>query len=179
MAFEYELNPRLVRGLDYYSRTVFEWTTDKLGAQGAVCAGGRYDALVEQLGGKPAPAVGFAMGIERLLELLVEDGVELSADTADIYVVADGEAGRRVGHQVAEALRSDSSWRVVLNTDERKFKAQLKRADASGAWAAVILGESEIAEGTATVKALRADVEQLSIKQNELIGALAKLAPTG
>ncbi len=165
---EYTLNPRLVRGLDYYSRTVFEWTTDKLGAQGAVCAGGRYDALVEQLGGKPVPAIGFAMGIERLLELLIEDDVEIAEPGADIYIVVVGDAARRQGQKIAEKLRSDGRWKVILNADERSFKAQLKRADKSGAAFAVILGESEVENGSALLKPLRTAAEQLEVAQNAL-----------
>ncbi len=152
----YSVNPRLVRGLDYYSRTVFEWITDSLGAQGTICAGGRYDGLVEQLGGKPTPAVGFAMGIERILQLLEEQGSELSSEPVDVYLMLVGETARTLGCVMAEKLRNHPSGiRVLMHAGGGSFKSQMKKADKSGAWFALILGENEIASGNITLKPLR------------------------
>jgi histidyl-tRNA synthetase len=156
----YTLNPRLVRGLDYYNLTVFEWVTDRLGAQGTVCGGGRYDGLIELLGGKPAPAVGFAIGMERLLDLCTQSGDEQEQPECQIYMVHQGEAAQRRASQEAERLR-DAGLRVIVHAGPGSFKAQFKRADASGARVAVILGESELASGNASVKWLReADAKQ-------------------
>ena len=151
------INPRLVRGLDYYNLTVFEWVTDKLGAQGTVCAGGRYDGLFAQLGGKPAPAAGFALGIERLLALWQESGVTISAEPPEVYVVHAGEAAQRLAFRVAENLRGDG-FSVVTHCGGGSFKSQFKRADASGALFAVVIGDDEAAAEEATIKPLR-DVE--------------------
>jgi histidyl-tRNA synthetase len=155
----FELNSRLVRGLDYYNATVFEWVTDALGAQGTICAGGRYDGLVEQLGGKPTPAFGFAMGIERLALLLAVDG-EQPAPGADIYlVVADAvmEEALLLAEQCREAL---PGFVVLMHAGGGSFKNQFKRADKSGASVAVVLGEDEVARQVATVKFLRNQGEQ-------------------
>lgn len=171
MGIAYKINTQLVRGLDYYGLTVFEWTTDKLGAQGTVCAGGRYDGLVEQLGGKPVPAVGFAMGIERLCLLLEAcDALpELPAE-ADIYIVATGDDASLSAQMLAEQLRShNAAWRVVCNAGGGGFKAQFKRADRSGAALAVIIGESELADNTVNVKWLRdADKPQQSFDRTQM-----------
>ncbi|MBS6361905.1 histidine--tRNA ligase [Burkholderia sp.] len=154
----FTVNPRLVRGLDYYNLTVFEWVTDKLGAQGTVAAGGRYDPLIEQLGGKPTAACGWAMGIERILELLKEAQLAPEQEGVDVYVVHQGEAAREQAFIVAERLR-DTGLDVIFNCSAdgapASFKSQMKRADASGASFAVIFGEEEVANGTAGVKALR------------------------
>jgi len=150
----YTLNPRLVRGLDYYNLTVFEWVTDRLGAQGTVCGGGRYDGLIELLGGKPAPAVGFAIGMERLLDLCMQSAEEPEQPECQIYMVHQGEAAQRRASQEAERLR-DAGLRVIVHAGPGSFKAQFKRADASGARVAVILGDSELASGSASVKWLR------------------------
>jgi histidyl-tRNA synthetase len=150
----FSINPRLVRGLDYYNRTVFEWVTDRLGAQGTVCGGGRYDPLVEMLGGKAAPACGFAIGVERLLELMRESGDPVEAPGCDVYVVHQGEAARAVAFTVAEGLRS-AGLDVVMHAGGGSFKAQFKRADASGAEFAVVIGDDEAAARRATVKSLR------------------------
>jgi histidyl-tRNA synthetase len=151
----YRLNPRLVRGLDYYNLTVFEWVTDRLGSQGTVCGGGRYDGLIELLGGKAAPAVGFAIGVERLIDLW-EQSVQLEPPAeCDIYVVHQGDDAQRLAAKVAEQLR-DGGLRVMVHAGPASFKAQFKRADASGARVAVILGADEVASGTAGVKQLRA-----------------------
>ena len=155
----YTINPRLVRGLDYYNFTVYEWVTDRLGAQGTVCAGGRYDGLVQQLGGKPAPACGYAMGVERLLALLVEVGVTPPADAPDVYLVNVGEAASRFAHVAAETLR-DAGLDVVLHGGGGSFKSQMKKADASGARHAVIIGDDEAVAGEVTVKPLRGEGEQ-------------------
>ena len=175
MGIAYKINPQLVRGLDYYGLTVFEWTTEKLGAQGTVCAGGRYDGLVEQLGGKAVPAVGFAMGIERLCLLLEAcDALpELPAE-ADVYIVASGEEASLSAQMLAEERRShNTGWRVVCNAGGGGFKAQFKRADRSGAALAVIIGEAELAEGRVNLKWLRdADKEQQSIAREQLCGCL-------
>lgn len=153
----FSINPRLVRGMDYYNRTVFEWVTDELGSQGTVCAGGRYDTLVEMFGGKPTPSCGFAMGVERLLELMKASGERYAPNQCDVYIVHQGDAAQLNGSVVAERLR-DAGLDVVLHcasTSSSSMKAQMKRADASGAAFAVILGEDEVAAGTATVKAMR------------------------
>jgi histidyl-tRNA synthetase len=153
---QYSVNRRLVRGLDYYNKTVFEWVTGKLGAQGTVCAGGRYDGLVQQLGGKATPAVGCAMGMERLVLLLMEQGVAVVAPTVDVYVVAVGSAAERIALATVESLReTQPQWRIVQHTGGGSFKSQLKKADKSGARAALIWGEDEVATQTVTVKSLR------------------------
>ncbi|MFZ5484226.1 MAG: histidine--tRNA ligase [Pseudomonadota bacterium] len=152
----YTVNPRLVRGLDYYNYTVFEWVTDRLGAQGTVCAGGRYDGLVAQLGGKPAPACGFAMGIERLLALLADSGQNPPACGPDVYVVNVGEPAAAFAMVAAERLR-DAGLRVVLHCGGGSFKSQMKKADASGARHAVIIGDDEAERGEISFKALRGE----------------------
>lgn len=149
----YKLNPRLVRGLDYYNRTVFEWTTDQLGSQATVAAGGRYDGLVEQLGGKPCPGVGYGIGIERILLLLETQGVVLPADIPDVYVVHQGEVAARQAFKLAVSLRAEA-LKVVLHCGGGSFKSQFKKADASGARFAVIIGEEESVNGLAAVKRL-------------------------
>lgn len=166
---EYHLNPRLVRGLDYYSRTVFEWKTDKLGAQDAVCSGGRYDGLVEQLGGRATPAIGFAMGMERLLALMPEDKQRQSAPAA--YLVVMGAAAEAAGAQLAETLR-DNGVAVQLNMGAGGFKAQFKRADKSGAAFAIVLGDDELAQQTVTLKSLRTESEQESVAIADLVATL-------
>ena len=150
------INPRLVRGLDYYSRTVFEWTTDALGAQDAVCSGGRYDGLIAQLGGEPTPAIGFAMGVERVVELMAQAGSAPAARGADVYIVAQGDAAVRAALPLADALRGAMPGRrVEVNLGGGNFKAQFRRADRSGASLAVVLGEDELARGVAQLKPLR------------------------
>ena len=155
----FEINPRLVRGLDYYNRTVFEWVTTRLGAQGTICAGGRFDGLIEQIGGKPAPACGFAMGIERLLALLQEDGMQNPPLPLDVYLVHQGGAADALASVTAEALR-DAGLRVLLHCGGGSFKAQMKKADSSGAACAVIIGDDEAAAGAATLKPLRGGEQQ-------------------
>jgi histidyl-tRNA synthetase len=147
----FEINPRLVRGLDYYNRTVFEWVTTRLGAQGTICAGGRYDGLVEQMGGKPAPAMGFAMGVERLLALLQDDGMALPKPRVDVYLVHQGELAASMASRVAEQMR-DEDLRVVMHCGGGSFKSQMKKADASGAVLAVVIGDDEAQAGQVGVK---------------------------
>jgi histidyl-tRNA synthetase len=170
----YRLNPRLVRGLDYYNLTVFEWVTDRLGSQGTVCGGGRYDGLIELLGGKPAPAVGFAIGMERLLDLW-EQSVPESEPVAEceVYIVHQGEQARRLAAKVGEQLR-DAGLSVIVHAGAASFKSQFKRADASGARVAVILGADEVAAGTAGIKLLRggADGEQRQVPLEQLAVSL-------
>ncbi|GHU26609.1 histidine--tRNA ligase [Betaproteobacteria bacterium] len=155
----YEINPRLVRGLDYYNLTVFEWVTDRLGAQGAVCAGGRYDGLVGQLGGKPMPACGFAMGVERLVALMRESWGDPEPQGVDVYLVHQGDAAARLAPRVAERLR-DEGLDVLFHCGGGSFKSQMKKADASGATFAVIIGDDEAEAGEVTLKALRAEGNQ-------------------
>jgi histidyl-tRNA synthetase len=158
----YTLNPRLVRGLDYYNRTVFEWVTDRLGAQGTVCAGGRYDGLIEQIGGKPAPACGYAMGMERLLALMEMSGRPVPAVTPDVYVVRQGALADRHAETVAEALR-DAGLAVVLHCGGGSFKSQMKKADASRARYAAIIGDDEAQAGELSLKPLRALGQQVRV----------------
>ena len=159
----YEINPRLVRGLDYYNRTVFEWVTDQLGAQGTVCAGGRYDGLIEQLGGKPAPAAGFAMGIERLLSLMETGSVTLATPVPDAHIVHAGEAAQAFAWKVAAALRG-AGLDTVLHCGGGSFKSQMKKADASRARYAVIIGDDEVAAQQVTLKPLRDTTEQTRVE---------------
>jgi histidyl-tRNA synthetase len=173
----YRVNPRLVRGLDYYNFTVFEWVTDKLGAQGTVCAGGRYDSLVAQLGGKSAPACGFAMGVERLLVMLTEAGLVPSPDTPDIYLVNVGEAAERIAMQTAETLR-DAGFSVVLHGGGGSFKSQMKKADASQANYAVLIGDDEAAANQVTLKALRGEFGKQPEQQRLALSAVIELLKT-
>jgi histidyl-tRNA synthetase len=173
----YRVNPRLVRGLDYYNFTVFEWVTDKLGAQGTVCAGGRYDSLVAQLGGKSAPACGFAMGVERLLVMLTEAGLVPSPDTPDIYLVNVGEAAERIAMQTAETLR-DAGFSVVLHGGGGSFKSQMKKADASQANYAVLIGDDEAAVNQVTLKALRGEFGKQPEQQRLALSAVIELLKT-
>jgi histidyl-tRNA synthetase len=166
----FEINLRLVRGLDYYNRTVFEWVTDKLGAQGTVCAGGRYDGLIGQVGGKPAPACGFAMGIERLLALMQEYGGTIPQPVPDIYIVHQGEAAAGYAWKCAESLR-DQGFDVIFHCGGGSFKSQMKKADACGARYAMIIGDDECEAQEVTLKPLRAPVEQASVKL-ELVAEL-------
>jgi histidyl-tRNA synthetase len=174
----YTINPALVRGLDYYGKTVFEWITDSLGAQGTICAGGRYDGLVQQLGGKPTDAVGFAMGLERLILLL--ETLDLVPDyvnnQADVYVTAMGDSAAAASLAIAENLRNELPQAVVVShCGGGSFKSQMKKADRSGARYAVILGENEINNNTAGLKPLRDDELQREVPQAELAAELAKL----
>ncbi|WP_303291982.1 histidine--tRNA ligase [Marinobacter sp. SS5-14b] len=174
----YTVNPALVRGLDYYGKTVFEWVTQSLGAQGTICAGGRYDGLVEQLGGKSTVAVGFAMGLERLILLLETLGLvpDEVNNAADIYVTAMGDPVIASAMAVADRLRNELPGRVVVtHCGGGSFKSQMKKADRSGARYAVILGENELANGTAGLKPLRDDQPQQDVPQADLARVLAEL----
>ena len=156
LGIAFTVNPRLVRGLDYYSRTVFEWITDALGSQDAVCSGGRYDGLIAQLGGEATPAIGFAMGVERVVSLIEQAGTAPPTSGADVYVVTLGEPALRAAIWLAEALRDAlPGRRIELNAGGGNLKAQFRRADRSGARLAVVVGEDEIARGVAQLKPLR------------------------
>ncbi len=173
---EYTINPALVRGLDYYGKTVFEWITDSLGAQGTVCAGGRYDGLVEQLGGKPTRAVGFAMGLERLILLLETLDLipEHVNNNADVYVTAMGDGALASALALAEELRAELPNAVVVShCGGGSFKSQMKKADKSGARYAIILGENEVANGRVGLKPLRSDELQQDLARDELASSLA------
>jgi histidyl-tRNA synthetase len=176
MGIEYQVNPRLVRGLDYYSRTVFEWITDALGAQDAVCSGGRYDGLIAQLGGEATPAIGFAAGIERIVALMAQAGQVPAASSPDVYLVASGERAERAALRLAEQLRDALPGRgVVLNLGGGNFKTQFRRADRSGAQLALILGDAELERGVAAVKPLRREDGQSDCPLAELPGRIASL----
>ncbi len=166
---DYEIRPRLVRGLDYYNHTVFEWTTDRLGAQAAVCAGGRYDGLIAQLGGKPAPACGFAMGVERLLALLAESTpAGATAQPPDVYLAHSGPGTEPWAWRAAEALRG-AGLTVILHCGGGSFKSQLRRADASAARFAAVVGESEAVAQRVGLKPLREPGEQATVSVEEAI----------
>ena len=168
----YEVNPRLVRGLDYYNLTVFEWVTDRLGAQGTVCAGGRYDGLVQQLGGRPTPACGFAMGVERLIALIKDAGGEPTPPGPDVYVVHQGEAATRLAFRVAEDLRG-KGISTLLHCGGGSFKSQMKKADASQALYAVVIGDDEADQGIVQLKPLRDEgVAQQAIPVDEVAEAI-------
>ena len=170
----YRMNPRLVRGLDYYNLTVFEWVTDRLGSQGTVCGGGRYDGLIELLGGKPAPAVGFAIGMERLLDLWEQVQAAWAVPECQVYVVHQGDDAQRRASLVAEQLR-DIGLDVIVHAGAAGFKSQFKRADASGARVAVILGGDELAAGVASIKWLRGDVQEGEGQQQVPLDRLAEI----
>jgi histidyl-tRNA synthetase len=178
---DFTINPRLVRGLDYYNLTVFEWVTDRLGAQGTVCAGGRYDGLIEQIGGKPAPACGWALGVERVLDLLEQGGMPVPAPQPDAYIVLAHAPALALAMQTAEDLRT-AGLSVVLHAGAGGMKSQMKKADASGARYALIFGEDEYAAGEVTCKALRQghglEAQQQRIALQPLAGLIACLAPT-
>lgn len=174
LGIAYVRNPKLVRGLDYYGLTVFEWTTNLLGAQGTVCAGGRYDGLVEQLGGKATPAVGFAMGLERLC-LLLEASENLPEKTAlaDVYLVSSGSRAEVEALKLAESLRENLSLRVLTHCGGGSFKSQFKKADRSGARVALVIGESEAEQGVVQVKWLREEREQQQLAMADVVSELA------
>jgi len=172
----YEINPRLVRGLDYYGRTVFEWVTDELGAQGTVCAGGRYDALVEYLGGSATPAVGFALGLERIIALLEQRQAAIPDNDPHLYIVTVGEQAQRHGLLLSEQLREAlPALRVMTHCGGGSFKSQFKKADRSGARFALVLGDDEVAKRQAGLKALREQLEQQTVGFEDLPGRLAEL----
>jgi histidyl-tRNA synthetase len=172
-AIPYTIDTRLVRGLDYYNLTVFEWITDRLGAQGTVCGGGRYDGLIEQIGGKPAPGAGFAMGVERLIALMSDAG-DAGGGSIDVYLVNQGEAAGRSAFRAAELLR-DRGFAVIQHCGDASFKSQMKRADGSGAAVAVIIGDDEAAAGEASVKLLREQRGQSRVALERLADAVSDL----
>lgn len=168
---DFEINPRLVRGLDYYNRTVFEWITDKLGAQGTVCAGGRYDGLVEQVGGKATPACGFALGVERVLALVMDSVIPQVLP--DVYVIHKGDAAAGFAWKTARHLR-DHGFQAILHCGEGSFRAQMRKADASGARFAVIIGDDEAQAGEISIKPLREAGEQIRVGLAEAAGLLKR-----
>jgi histidyl-tRNA synthetase len=169
----YQINPRLVRGLDYYSRTVFEWVTDALGAQDAICSGGRYDGLIAQLGGDPTPGVGCAMGVERVVELIRQVGAVPAAMPPAVYVIVSGSAAERAALPLAERVRDlPSSPRVQVNLGGGVFKTQFRRADKSGAALALILGEEELARGVVALKPLRQETGQSECPISEAVARI-------
>ena len=176
----YTVNPRLVRGLDYYSRTVFEWVTDALGSQDAVCSGGRYDGLVPQLGGEPTPAVGFALGVERVVALLAQGAAVPAAPAPAVYLIAAGEPAQRAAPRIAEALRDALPGRgVIQNLGGGNIGTQFRRADRSGALFAVVLGEAELERGVAAVKPLRSEGGQSECPLEELPARVAAFVQEG
>jgi histidyl-tRNA synthetase len=175
----YEVNPRLVRGLDYYNKTVFEWVTEELGAQGTLCAGGRYDGLVGQLGGRDTPAVGFAVGMERVLALCIKQAKLSAVKSPLLYLAPVGVAATRAALRLAETLREQRPWTVLCDCAGGNFKSQLKRADKSNAAVALVLGERETAEGVVGVKLLRRDTPQRDVKLAELVANIDQLEREG
>lgn len=170
LGVEYQLNTRLVRGLDYYGKTVFEWVTDDLGSQGTICAGGRYDGLIEQLGGKANHAIGFALGVERLL-LLIEQLDDVPVERAvDVYMIRVGESAEREGMRLAEKMRDEiSGLKLQVNCGSGSFKSQFKKADKSGAEYALIIGDDEVSRGEVSLKPLRLAEEQRNMTQQQVI----------
>lgn len=173
LGISYEINSRLVRGLDYYSKTVFEWVTDELGSQGTVCAGGRYDSLIEQLGGKPNFAVGFAMGIERLLALIETSDKVSVTRSVDVYMIRVGEIAEREGLRFSEVIRNEvPRLKLQVNCGGGSFKSQFKKADKSGAEYAIILGDDEVSRGEVGVKSLRNEQGQQTLSRDQTIAFL-------
>lgn len=178
VGIRYVVNPRLVRGLDYYTHTVFEWVTSELGSQGAVCSGGRYDGLVAQLGGKPTPAMGWALGEERLVELLKVQHGEFAAVGPDVYFVIAGERAEAAGLQLAERIRDAvPGIRIETNCGGGSFKSQMKRADASGAQFALVMGDLEADKQVVGLKSLRVEAEQVEVSWDALGDALKSRVP--
>ncbi|MDC7714211.1 histidine--tRNA ligase [Vogesella sp. LYT5W] len=173
LGIRYVENPRLVRGLDYYNQSVFEWVTTELGAQGTVCAGGRYDGLIEQLGGKPAPGIGFGMGMERVLLLLAEKGLLPARRSVDVFIVNQGQGATAYAMQLAQLLRV-AGHSVIQHMGEASFKSQMKKADGSGAAVALIIGENEVANAQVVVKPLRADAAQETLAVADVAAAVSR-----
>jgi len=172
----YDLNSRLVRGLDYYSRTVFEWVTDRLGAQSAICSGGRYDGLVAQLGGRDTPAIGWALGIERVVELIEAEGLRIVERQPHAYLAMAGDQAQRQGFWIAEELRGRvPGARLSMDCAGGSLKSQLRRADRSGARLALILGEDELTVGHLSVKALREDTPQALLSLDAVVSVLLRV----
>jgi histidyl-tRNA synthetase len=171
---DFKVNSRLVRGLDYYTGVVFEWVTDQLGAQSAVCAGGRYDTLVEQLGGTPTPAAGFACGLERLIDLVALSEVDSSSVRAEVFLVLVAVGAEELGVSYGEQLR-DAGLDVLSNCGQGSLKKQMRRADASGAFVAVIVGDDERSQGTVSIKPLRSQGQQMSVPAHALVEEVQKI----
>ena len=171
---DFKVNSRLVRGLDYYTGVVFEWVTDQLGAQSAVCAGGRYDTLVEQLGGTATPAAGFACGLERLIELVALSEVDSSSVRAEVFLVLVAAGAEELGVSYGEQLR-DAGLDVLSNCGQGSLKKQMRRADASGAFVAVIVGDDERSQGTVSIKPLRSQGQQMSVPAHALVEEVQKI----
>ena len=175
VGISYTINPRLVRGLDYYCKTVFEWVTDELGAQGTICAGGRYDGLVEQLGGKATPAIGFALGMERILALL-ESQQQKPLQTVDIYMILIGAASEIKGLQISENIRDAvPGVKMITHCGGGSVKSQMKKADKSGAGIALIIAEDELENEQVTVKYLREKKEQETVSVDQLAAFITKI----
>jgi histidyl-tRNA synthetase len=175
LGIRYTVNPRLVRGLDYYSRTVFEWITDALGSQNAICSGGRYDGLISQLGGDATPAIGFALGVERVVALVEQAGPAAALPGADVYLIAQGAAAERAALVHAEALRDAlPGRRVELNIGGGNFKAQFRRADRSGARVALVVGDDELARGVVQVKSLREGGGQVEVSPSQAVAEVTR-----
>jgi histidyl-tRNA synthetase len=173
LGIEYQINTRLVRGLDYYGKTVFEWVTDELGSQGTICAGGRYDGLIEQLGGKANHAIGFAMGMERILALVEQLEHVAVAPSVDVYMIRVGEVAEQAGLRLAEQIRDQvDGLKLQVNCGGGSFKSQFKKADKSGAAFAIILGDDEVARGEVALKSLRVEQEQQSLNHQDLLQTL-------
>ncbi len=169
VGIRYDINPGLVRGLDYYSKTVFEWITDSLGAQGTICAGGRFDGLVEQLGGRKTPAMGFAIGIERMVALLEETGIVPGRNSPHAYLVMVGEAAQSAGFKLVDLLRASvPGLKIVMHCGGGSYKSQFKKADKSGASLALIIGDDEIANGVISIKPLRSGDEQQQLSYDDV-----------
>ena len=180
LGINYEINTRLVRGLDYYSKTVFEWVTDELGSQGTVCAGGRYDSLIEQLGGKPNYAMGFAMGIERLLALIETSGYVPVTRPVDVYMIRVGETAEREGLRFSETIRNEvPGLKLQVNCGGGSFKSQFKKADKSGAEYAIILGDDEVSRGEVSIKSLRSEQGQQTLSQEQTVAFLQAFCRLG
>ncbi len=172
----YIVNPRIVRGLDYYNRTVFEWITSSLGAQGTVCGGGRYDGLMEELGGRVTPGVGFGMGLDRVAMLVEEAGSSPVSSDVDVYLASFGENARAAAMILAEEIRNrEPALRLLVHCGDGKFKSQMKKADASGARVALVLGEDEIARGEVGFKHLRDKTPQASVSADEVFAQLTRV----
>jgi histidyl-tRNA synthetase len=173
LGVSYEITTRLVRGLDYYSKTVFEWVTDELGSQGTICAGGRYDSLIEQLGGKPNFAVGFAMGMERLLALVELAGNVPLERSIDVYMIRVGELAEKEGLRLAEEIRNEvPGLKLQVNCGGGSFKSQFKKADKIGAEYAIILGDDEVSRKELAIKSLRSEQGQKTFNQEQAIAFL-------
>jgi Histidyl-tRNA synthetase len=176
LGVSYEITTRLVRGLDYYSKTVFEWVTDELGSQGTICAGGRYDSLIEQLGGKPNFAVGFAMGMERLLALVELAGNVPLERSIDVYMIRVGELAEKEGLRLAEEIRNEvPGLKLQVNCGGGSFKSQFKKADKIGAEYAIILGDDEVSRKELAIKSLRSEQGQKTFNQEQAIAFFTRV----